>query len=111
MQMDSIGQNIRKYRLLRHMRQEDLAEKTDLTANYIGMVERGEKILSLEFFIGIANVLEVSADMLLADVLHTGYEVKHSLLAEKLNDVCAADRETIYDVIDTLVRHAKKRRT
>lgn len=35
----------------------------------------------------------------------------YRVLAEKLNDVCAADRETIYDVIDTLVRHAKKRRT
>ena len=47
MQLDTIGKNIRKYR------QEDLAERAGLTTNYIGMVERGEKIPSLETFIKI----------------------------------------------------------
>lgn len=51
MKLDTIGKNIRKFRLARKLRQEDLAEKTDLTTNYIGMVERGEKIPSLETFI------------------------------------------------------------
>ena len=53
------------------LRQEDLAEKTDLTTNYIGMVERGEKIPSLETFIKIVNALGVSSDMVLTDVLET----------------------------------------
>lgn len=53
MKLDTIGKNIRKFRLARKLRQEDLAEKTDLTTNYIGMVERGEKIPSLETFIKI----------------------------------------------------------
>lgn len=43
MKLDTIGKNIRKFRLARKLRQEDLAEKTDLTTNYIGMVERGEE--------------------------------------------------------------------
>ena len=38
MKLDTIGKNIRKFRLARKLRQEDLAEKTDLTTNYIGMV-------------------------------------------------------------------------
>ena len=41
MKLDTIGKNIRKFRLAKKLRQEDLAEKTDLTTNYIGMVERG----------------------------------------------------------------------
>ena len=57
MKLDTIGKNIRKFRLARKLRQEDLAEKTDLTTNYIGMVERGEKIPSLETFIKIVNAL------------------------------------------------------
>ena len=40
MKLDTIGKNIRKFRLARKLRQEDLAEKTYLTTNYIGMVER-----------------------------------------------------------------------
>ena len=102
---DSIGKNIRKYRLEKKLRQEDLAERAGLSTNYIGMVERGEKIPALETFITILNVLEVSADVILADVLVTGYAVKDSLLAEKLTKLSKEERERIYAVIDTLIQH------
>lgn len=107
MKLDTIGKNIRKYRLAKKFRQEDLAEKVGLSANYIGMVERGEKIPSLETFIAILNALEVSSDMVLADVISTGYIVKNSLLNEKLSKLSNEDREKIYEVIDTLIRHTK----
>ena len=83
MELESIGRNIRKYRLMKKLRQEDLAEKADLSINYIGAIERGEKIPSLETLIVIINALGVSADMVLVDVVDTGYAVKDSLLAEK----------------------------
>lgn len=106
--MDSIGKNIRTYRRMRKWRQEDLAEKTGLSTNYIGMVERGEKIPALETFISIVNALGVSADMILVDVLDTGYIVKNSLLAEKLDKLSKEDRDKIYDVIDTMIKHSTK---
>lgn len=108
MKLDSIGKNIRKYRIAKKLRQEDLAEKAGLSANYIGMLERGEKIPSLETFITILNVLQISADMVLADVVATGYTVKNSMLDEKLSKLSNEDRETIYDVVDTLVKHSKQ---
>lgn len=108
MKLGTIGKNIRKYRLAKKLRQEDLAEKTGLTANYIGMVERGEKIPSLETFLKILNALDISADMALADVVTNGYVVKNSLLDEKLAKLTPEDRETIYDVVDVLVKHSKQ---
>ncbi len=108
MKLGTIGKNIRKYRLAKKMRQEDLAEKTGLTANYIGMVERGEKIPSLETFVTILNALEVSADMVLTEVVTNGYVVKNSLLNDKLAKLSAEDREKIYEVVDVLVRHSKQ---
>ena len=105
MQLDTIGKNIRKYRLMKKFRQEDLAEKAGLTTNYIGMVERGEKIPT---FIKILNALEVSSDMVLADVLETGYTVKNSILNEKLAKLAPEDRSKIYEVIDTLLKHSKQ---
>ena len=90
------------------MRQEDLAEKTDLTTNYIGMIERGEKIPSLETFINILNSLGVSADMVLSDVLDNGYTVKDSLLNEKLEKLVPEHRKRIYEVIDTMMKHLKQ---
>ena len=108
MQLDTIGKNIRKYRLMKKFRQEDLAEKAGLTTNYIGMVERGEKIPSLETFIKILNALEVSSDMVLTDVLQTGYTVKNSKLNETLAKLAPEDRSKIYEVIDTLLKHSKQ---
>lgn len=108
MKLDTIGKNIRKFREIKKLRQEDLAEKTDLTTNYIGMIERGEKIPSLETFINILNSLGVSADMVLSDVLDNGYTVKDSLLNEKLEKLVPEDRNRIYEVIDAMMKHSKQ---
>lgn len=47
MDYSSIGRNIRKYRLEKGLRQEALAEMTNLSPNYIGMLERADKLPSL----------------------------------------------------------------
>ena len=107
MNYDSIGKNIRSYRIKRKLRQEDLAEMTDLSVTYIGMVERGEKIPALETFIKILNALEVSADIILADVLKVGYEIKSSLLTEQINALSTTERDKVFDVIETLIKHSK----
>ena len=48
MDYTTIGKNLRKYRLERNLKQEQLAELVDLSPNYYGAIERGEKIPSLE---------------------------------------------------------------
>lgn len=108
MEPETIGRNIKKYRIEKKLRQEDLAEKTDLSSNYIGMVERGEKIPSLETFISILNALEISADMVLADVLKQGYVVKNSLFSEDMKKLSQEERERIYLVIETLIKYSQK---
>ena len=94
--------------LWKKLRQEDLAEKAVLTANYIGMVERGEKISPLGPFIKILNTLGVSADMVLSDALDNGYTVKNSMLNDKLEKLAPEDRNCIYEVIDTMIKQSKQ---
>ncbi|MBQ8551799.1 MAG: helix-turn-helix transcriptional regulator [Clostridia bacterium] len=107
MNFSSVGKHIRKYRTLRKLRQEELAEKIGVSVNYIGQIERGEKTPAFDTFISIANVLNVSSDMLLCDVITAkSYEVKDSLLHEKLCKLSDKDRARIYDVIDTLIKHS-----
>jgi transcriptional regulator with XRE-family HTH domain len=53
-----IGDAIRRYRKGANLTQEALAEKVDLNPKYIGEVERGEKIISIEALMRIAKVLE-----------------------------------------------------
>lgn len=108
MKLDFIGKNIRKYRMLKGLRQEDVAERANLSVNYVGMIERGEKTPSLETFINIVNAIGISADMILCDVLNNGYAVKESLLSEKMKKLPIKERNKIYDVIDTMTKHSKE---
>ena len=98
--MESIGKNIRKYRQEANLRQEDLAEAAGLSVNYIGMIERGEKIPAMDSFISIVNALSVSADMILCDVINTGYTVKASLLTEKLAHLSADEKRRFFAIAD-----------
>ena len=100
----SIGKKIRYYRETKKWTQEDFAEKAGLSLTYVGMIERGEKVPKLETFINIANVLGVSADILLADVLNTGYQIKTSFLSEKIDRLPAEQREKIYAVVDAMLK-------
>lgn len=78
----------------------------ELSANYIGDIERGEKTPSLETFITIANALEVSADMLLCDVVKASFPVKDTILHDKISKLSDKDRARIYDIIDTEIKHS-----
>ncbi len=106
MGLESIGKHISEFRHLRKLRQEDLAEITGLSTNYIGAVERGEKIPSLETFIDILNALSISADMVLFDVLQEGYQVKATKLSDQIKDLPVKDQKRIFDVIETLIKHS-----
>lgn len=72
-----VGNNIRRYRKLRHLTQEILAEKLDVSTIYISYLERGSKVPSLELLVKIANVLEVEpAMLLLPDQEPKNYKIK-----------------------------------
>ena len=104
MKVESIGKNIRRFRKERGYRLEDLAEMVGLSTNYMGAIERGEKLPSLETFIAIVNCLGISADFIFADVLTEGDQVKESVFAEKLSGLSAQQRKEVYAVVDALLK-------
>lgn len=53
-----IGDAIRLYRNKANLTQEKLAELVDLNSKYIGEVERGEKIISIEALLRIAKTVK-----------------------------------------------------
>ncbi|WP_438350338.1 helix-turn-helix domain-containing protein [Paenibacillus sp. FA6] len=64
-----LGSRLRQERLKHNLTQERLAEKIDVSHAYIGQIERGERSLTLETLIKLANQLEVTADELLLESL------------------------------------------
>ena len=107
MGLESVGQNIRKARKRLRWRQEDLAEKTGLSPNYIGSIERGEKLPSLDTFVHIINVLGVSSGEILCDVVNADYAVKTTALSEKLQGLSRDKQEAVWAVVDAMVSRMK----
>ena len=60
-----IGQNVKVFRTIRQLTQEELGKKAGLHKAYIGFIERGERNLSMETLEIIAGALKVPPHILL----------------------------------------------
>ena len=60
-----LGIRIKRKRLEMNLTQEAVAEMSKISTPYMGQIERGQKKLSLENFVNIANALNCSTDELL----------------------------------------------
>ncbi len=69
-----LGKRIREERLRLKLTQEQLSERIDVTASYLGAVERGEKSMTLEKLIDLINVFGVSMDYILSDYIKSKNE-------------------------------------
>lgn len=100
------GRRIRENREALDLTQEQFAEKTGLTVNYIARVERGEAFPRLENLITIINALGVSADAVFCDVIDCSADYPVSALAKELDSLPYGRREQIMEVVRLLVRQA-----
>lgn len=58
----SIGKIIKKLRDEKHLTQEQLAEKIDISTNYLSRVERGINVLNAESFLKMAKILSFTLE-------------------------------------------------
>lgn len=63
-----LGKNIRYYRRISKLSQEELAEKTKLEQTYISGVERGHRNVSAKNLMRIAKILGVQVGELFPDI-------------------------------------------
>lgn len=63
-----IGDAIRLYRKNAGFTQEELAEAVELNPKYIGEIERGEKIISIEALMRIAKSVKVPVKVFFSDL-------------------------------------------
>lgn len=103
-----IGKRIKMYRMAKGLTQEKLAEKIGLSRNYYSSAERGIYSLNIDKLVEIINILDCSADEIFADVIDKSYQVKSSLLSDKISALPKEEQERILAIVDTLVETAKK---
>jgi len=63
--LNIFAENVRRYRKVLGISQEELAFRANLHRTYIGMIERAEKNITLVNIEKIANALEVNIEILL----------------------------------------------
>lgn len=66
----SLGRKIRNARTKEKMTQSELAEKIDVSTNFLGDIERGIKLPSIPTLIALCNTLKLSLDYLFSDSLN-----------------------------------------
>lgn len=69
MEYQALGRRIKQARENAGLTQTELAARLDCTPQHISAIERGAKTPRLDTFVALANILQVSADALLAESL------------------------------------------
>lgn len=60
-----LPENLKKYRILKNLTQEDVAEFLGITAQSVSKWERGESYPDITFLPALANIFETSVDLLI----------------------------------------------
>lgn len=68
------------------------------TPAYVGMLERGERSASLDTFVKVVTVLDVTADELLCDVVISNYRIKLIQLDERIEKLKYEERQKLFDI-------------
>lgn len=65
-----MGTRIRQVRKVKGWSQDELAKRCGISMSFLGHIERGTRIMSLETFVSICEALDTDADELLWGVAH-----------------------------------------
>lgn len=100
-----LGMRIRESRLKKGYTQQVLAEQAQIGEVYLGEIERGMKMPSLNSFIKLIEALGISADYVLRDELSSGGEYVRDEITEKLRNLTPGQRKIAADILDAYLRN------
>lgn len=103
-----LGQKIRDLRTLHHFSQADLAELIDVSTNYIGQIERGDRKPSIETLVSLCNVLDTSMDYILSDSLTTNEDQLIHDIVIRLQELTTEEKTFFYTTLINYSQMKKK---
>lgn len=105
MDKSTLGNRLRLLRVQKGYSQQALAEMAQLGNVYLGEIERGIKMPSLNSFIRIVEALDASADSILRDELSAGDTFIYDELTQKLRQLTPKQRKTAADILDAYLNN------
>jgi len=101
----TMGDRIKEVRKKQKLTQEQLAERLDVSVEFIGQIERGLKLPSMQVFIRLIENLNVSADYLLRDAVSTGQLFGDNAIGRKIEKLQPKQRIALEALIDTYIQY------
>lgn len=101
----ALGKRIREERLKLRLTQEKLSEEVNISDSYMGQIERGERSLTLENLVKVANRLGVTIDYLLSDSVQVRDEALMNEIIQLFDGREEKEKHMAVDMIKTLFRH------
>ena len=97
-----LSENLRKYRIIKNLTQEDVAEYLGITAQSVSKWERGESYPDITFLPALANIFETSIDLLIGMDTIRAEETRLNIH----NKAVAYQRHGDYDAAEKTYRDA-----
>jgi transcriptional regulator with XRE-family HTH domain len=108
-----LGKRIRDERLLLRLTLEQLAELVDKSSNFIGQIERGDRKLSVETLVDIANALGTTVDNLLTDSVRDNARTNDEYITRTITTLLStmddAGKYFVFDMIKRYTHHHKRK--
>ena len=99
----AVGQNIKRIRLLKGLRQENLANALDKSTNFISLVENGKTGISIPTLIGFCKELRVDANTILSGIVPVPETNVDAFITQSLNLFDEKDKAMVTDLITYIV--------
>lgn len=107
MDRKALGEKIRSERIRMNLTQEQLAETAGLSTTYIGLIEHGQRAITLEKLIDLANIFHVSIDYLLTDSVESSEDADFALLKSLWMQSPQLARILLLDIAKSILHYLK----
>ncbi len=107
MDRKALGKKIRQERIRMNYTQEQLAEAAGLSTTYIGLIEHGQRAITLEKLIDLANIFHVSIDYLLIESVEASEDANFALLKNLWLQSPESARMLLLDIAKSILCHLK----
>jgi len=102
---EQLGKRVREERQKLNLTQEKLAERVEVSEAYIGQIERGERSMSLDTLVKLANQLGVTVDFLLSDSINFNDDQFVNQLRQIMMNRSTKEKQMTLDIIKVMFSH------
>lgn len=102
----ALGKRIRAERRKQDLTQEELAELADISDSFMGHIERGGRILSVETLAKLANALHISIEYIVCGEYNYQPSVLPDEIHKALSKMSDRQRKVFLSMMETLAEHS-----